>query len=76
MLLDLEEEEGEGQESFLFCHASGVGTKKGDPTYLAALLELKPDKVVEILDEVAGVLDEFKGVMPHELPMPLAEAPY
>lgn len=42
--------------------------KRGEPTYLAAMLELKPDKVVEIPDEVAGVLREFKDVMPPELP--------
>uniref|UniRef100_A0A803N1U0 Uncharacterized protein n=1 Tax=Chenopodium quinoa TaxID=63459 RepID=A0A803N1U0_CHEQI len=41
---------------------------KGQPTFLAALVEISPDKSVEVPDEVAGVLDEFKDVMPLELP--------
>lgn len=35
---------------------------------MPALLQLKPDKVVEILDEVACVLDAFKDAIPPELP--------
>ena len=35
------------------------GLRKGEPTYLAALLEVKLDKVVEILNEIAGMLEEF-----------------
>lgn len=44
------------------------GLKRGEPVNVAAMLELKPDKVVEILDEVAGVLREFKDMMPPEPP--------
>lgn len=43
------------------------GMKRGEPTYLAALLELKLEKVVEISDMVASILSEFKGVIPAEL---------
>ena len=44
------------------------GLKRGELTYMEALLALKPNKVMEILDEVAGILSEFKDVMPLELP--------
>ena len=40
-------------------------------TYLAALIEIKPDVQVEVPDEVAGLLKEFKDVMPPELPKTL-----
>ncbi|KAL0290945.1 UNVERIFIED_CONTAM: hypothetical protein Sangu_2552800 [Sesamum angustifolium] len=45
-----------------------TGLKHGKQTYLAALIEMKPDVVQEILDEVAEVLEEFKDVFPLELP--------
>ena len=35
---------------------------------IAALVEIKPDHVVEVQDSVAEVLDEFRDVMPAELP--------
>lgn len=47
------------------------GLRKGDVTYLAALIEIKPDVQVEVPDEVAGLLKEFKDVMPPELPKTL-----
>ena len=37
-------------------------------TYLAAMIEVKQDKVVEVLDAVARLLEEFVDVMPLELP--------
>ncbi|KAF7143242.1 hypothetical protein RHSIM_Rhsim05G0156800 [Rhododendron simsii] len=37
-------------------------------TYLAALVEIKPDVKVEVLDEVASLLKEFADMMPPELP--------
>ena len=40
-------------------------------TYLAALVELKQEKYVEVLDAVAGLLGEFADVMPLELPKTL-----
>ena len=35
---------------------------------IAALMEIKPDHVVEVPNSVAKVLDEFRDVMPAELP--------
>lgn len=43
------------------------GLERDEPTFLVALLELKPDKVVEILDKVAKILNEFKDMMLLEL---------
>ena len=37
-------------------------------TYLAALIEMKQDKYVEVPDAVAGLLGEFADGMPPELP--------
>lgn len=47
------------------------GLKKGEATYLAALVEIKPDVQVEVPDEVAELLKEFADVMPPELPKSL-----
>ncbi|KAH7845877.1 hypothetical protein Vadar_006951 [Vaccinium darrowii] len=47
------------------------GLKKGEATYLAALVEIKPDVQVEVPDEVAELLEEFADVMPPELPKSL-----
>ncbi|CAL5371561.1 unnamed protein product [Camellia sinensis] len=47
------------------------GLKKGAETYLAALVEIKPDLLVEVPDEVVEVLREFEDVMPPELPKSL-----
>ena len=40
-------------------------------TYIAALVEIKPDLVVEVSDEVTNVLTEFRDLMPSELPKSL-----
>ena len=40
-------------------------------TYLATLVEIKPDLVVEVPDEIADVLTEFEDVMPSGLPKSL-----
>ncbi|KAF5940428.1 hypothetical protein HYC85_021595 [Camellia sinensis] len=45
--------------------------KKGAKTYLAALVEIKLDLLVEVLHEVVDVLREFEDVMPSELPKSL-----
>lgn len=45
--------------------------RKGECTYLAALIEIKPDVVVEVPDAVADILSEFCDVMPPELPKKL-----
>ena len=44
------------------------GLRKGAMTYLAALVEINPDLVVEVPDEVADLLIEFENVMPMSLP--------
>ncbi|KAK4381135.1 hypothetical protein Sango_2997000 [Sesamum angolense] len=45
-----------------------AGLRHGEQTYLAALIEVKPDVVQEVLDKVAEFLKEFKDVFPPELP--------
>ncbi|KAL0421315.1 UNVERIFIED_CONTAM: Transposon Tf2-11 polyprotein [Sesamum latifolium] len=47
------------------------GLRHGEPTYLAALIEIKSDVVQEVPDEVSEVLEEFKDVFPPELPIKL-----
>ena len=47
------------------------GLRKGQMTYMAALVQIKPDVMVEVPDEVGAVLDEFADVMPAELPREL-----
>ncbi|KAL3535011.1 hypothetical protein ACH5RR_003472 [Cinchona calisaya] len=44
------------------------GLKRGEITYLAALVEIKPDVFQEVPDCCAVVLDEFVDIMPAELP--------
>ena len=44
---------------------------KGETTYLAAMIEVKQDKFVEVPDVVVGLLEEFVDVMPPELPKTL-----
>ena len=44
------------------------GLKRGEETYLAALLEIKEDKAIEVPDQVAELLRDFADVMPSELP--------
>ena len=44
------------------------GLKRGEETYLAALLEIKEDKAIEVPDQVAELLRDFVDVMPSELP--------
>ena len=47
------------------------GLKKGEHTYVAALIEIKPDKQVEVPDAVVPILRKFSDVMPPELPKKL-----
>lgn len=47
------------------------GLKKGVETYITALVEIKPDVMMELPDEVAAVLKEFEDVMPPKLPKSL-----
>ena len=62
--------EGQVMEKPLLQSASQFksGVKKGETTMIAALVEIKPDHVVDVPDSVAEVLDEFRDVMPAELP--------
>lgn len=48
-----------------------TGLKRGDSTFLAAMIEIKPDQFVEVPDSVAEILEEFADVMPPELPKQL-----
>ena len=41
--------------------------KKGQQAFVAVLVEMKPDVVVEVPDSVAEVLEEFADMMPPEL---------
>ena len=47
------------------------GLKKGEMTYLAAMIDVKQDKFVEVSDVVARLLEEFIDVMPPKLPKAL-----
>ncbi|KAK0596522.1 hypothetical protein LWI29_016484 [Acer saccharum] len=47
------------------------GLRKGQSTYVAAMVQIKPDVVVEVPDEIGEVLKEFEDVMPKELPKEL-----
>lgn len=44
------------------------GCKKGDLTYLAVMVEVQPDRVVEVPDSLIGLLDEYSDVMSTKLP--------
>ncbi|KAL0368100.1 UNVERIFIED_CONTAM: Cysteine synthase [Sesamum calycinum] len=48
-----------------------AGLRHGEQTYLAALIEIKPNVVQEVPDEVVELLQEFKDVFPSELPKKL-----
>ena len=47
------------------------GLRKGEHTYVAAMIEIKQDKQVEVLDAIAPILRRFVDVMPPELPKKL-----
>lgn len=48
-----------------------AGLKHGEETFLAALVEVKPDVFQEVPDQIAGLLEEFADIMPPELPKEL-----
>uniref|UniRef100_A0A803L122 Chromo domain-containing protein n=1 Tax=Chenopodium quinoa TaxID=63459 RepID=A0A803L122_CHEQI len=60
----------DSERNLEFCSALQLRSAdaKGEPTFLVALVEISPDKSVEVPDKVVRVLDEFKDVMPPELP--------
>ena len=47
------------------------GLRKGDHTYVTAMIEIKYDKQVEVPDAIAQKLTRFADVMPIELPKKL-----
>lgn len=47
------------------------GLRRDEETFLVALLEIKPNKMVEVPDQVAELLGRFLDVMPPELPKKL-----
>ena len=49
------------------------GLRKGEHTYVAALIEIKPNKHVEVPDVVVVMLRRFADVMPPELPKKLPQ---
>ena len=47
------------------------GLRKGEHTHVAAMIEIKSDKHVEVPDAIAPILSRFVDVMPPELPKKL-----
>ena len=47
------------------------GLKRGQETYLTALVEIHEGHDVEVSDYVAVILKEFRDIMPSELPKEL-----
>ena len=47
------------------------GLKRGQETYVAALIEIKEGQSMEVPNSVVSILKEFKDVMPAELPKEL-----
>ncbi|KAL6319997.1 hypothetical protein AAG906_037074 [Vitis piasezkii] len=49
---------------------SGVekGLRNGQLTYVIALIKIKPEKMVEVLDEIVSILQDYANMMPLELP--------
>lgn len=68
---NLEKKEGKRKASLLSAVQLESGLKRGEETYLCALIEIKPGVAQEVPDTVAKVLDDFKDVMPPELPKTL-----
>ena len=47
------------------------GLKRGQETFLAALVEIHEGHNAEVLDSVAGILKELRDIMPSNLPKEL-----
>ena len=60
--------EGKKQKVEISSMSVKRGLKQGMETYLAALIEIKEDHILEVPNGVADVLAEFADVMPRELP--------
>ncbi|XP_070057532.1 uncharacterized protein [Nicotiana tomentosiformis] len=61
-------EETQRKASLVFAMMVEKGLKRGDETFLAAMVEVKSDVKVEVPDCVAPILSDFADVMPLELP--------
>ena len=61
---------GKGQPEMLSTIQLKKGLK-GQETYVAALIEIKEGRFVEIPDSLVKILKEFRDVMPTELPQEL-----
>ena len=62
---------GKGQPEMLSAIQLKKGLKKGQETYVAALIEINERQSVDVLDSVVKILKEFRDVMPAELPKEL-----
>ena len=47
------------------------GLRKGEHTYVATLIRIKPNRRVEVPDSVVPILNRFEDAMPLELPKKL-----
>ena len=62
---------GKGQPKMLSAIQLKKRLKKSQETYVAALIEIKEGRSVEVPDSVVKILKEFRDVMPTELPKEL-----
>ena len=62
---------GKGQPEMLSAIQLKKGLKRGQETYVAALIEIKEGQTMEVPDSVVKILKEFSDVMPAELPKEL-----
>ena len=44
------------------------GLRNGQLTYVIALIKIKPEEIVEVIDEIVSILQEYANMMPLELP--------
>ena len=62
---------GKGQLEMLSTIQLKKGLKKGQETYVAALIEIKEEQSVEVPNSMVKILKEFRDVMPAEPPKEL-----
>ena len=70
-----DERKNAGIAALISAIAFEKGLKRGEETYLAALVEVMPDVQIEVPDCVANLLKEFKDMMSPELPRELPGEP-
>lgn len=44
------------------------GLRNGKLSYVIALIKIKPENMVEVLDEIVSILQDYADMMPLELP--------